>query len=165
MTEPPATGAGVPDVRKSVRVPASADVAFLVFTERPIEWLPAGHMFIKNPQSITMEPRAGGRFYECGADGAEITRGTVVEWAPPGRLVLTWRIGPGWQPVFDDEQASRIEVEFAAVSPDVTEVTATYTQLRRHGEFAGAIRSALAAPGPGETLERYAAAVARHTAA
>jgi uncharacterized protein YndB with AHSA1/START domain len=161
VTEQPGTGAEVPDVRKSVRVPASADVAFLVFTQRAIEWLPAGHTFIKNPRSITMEPRAGGRFYERGADGAEITRGTVLEWAPPGRLVVTWRVGPGWQPVFDDEQASRIEVEFAAVSPDVTEVTATYTQLHRHGEFAPAIRSAIAAPGPGETLERYAEAVVR----
>jgi len=164
VTEQPPAGADVPDVRKSVRVAAPAGVAFRVFTQRPIEWLPAGHTFIKNPQSITMEPRVGGRFYERGADGAEITRGTVEEWAPPGRLVVTWRIGPGWQPVFDDERASRIEVEFAAVSPDVTEVTATYTQLDRHGEFAGAIRSALAAPGPGETLERYAAAVARYTA-
>ncbi len=73
MTEPPATGPDVSDVRKSVRVPASVDAAFRVFTERPGEWLPAGHTFIKNPQSITMEPRPGGRFYERGADGAEVT--------------------------------------------------------------------------------------------
>lgn len=165
MTDQPGTGADVPDVRKSVRVPAPVDLAFRVFTQRPAEWLPAGHTFLENPQSIAMEPRVGGRFYERGADGAEITRGTVVAWAPPSRLAVTWRVGPGWRPVFDDEQASRIEVEFAAVGPDVTQVTATYTQLHRHGEFAGAIRSALTAPGPGETLERYAEAVARYAAA
>jgi uncharacterized protein YndB with AHSA1/START domain len=90
MTQPPDTGANVPDVGKSVRVPASVDEAFRVFTERPIEWLPPGHTFIKNPQSITMEPRVGGRFYERGADGTEITRGTIMEWAPPDRLVVTW---------------------------------------------------------------------------
>jgi uncharacterized protein YndB with AHSA1/START domain len=162
MTRPPDTSANVPDVRKSVRVPASVDEAFRVFTQRPIEWLPPGHTFIRNPQSVTMEPRAGGRFYERGADGTEITRGTIMEWAPPGRLVVTWRIGPGWQPVFDDEQASRIEVEFAAAGPDVTEVALTYTQLYRHGEIAEAIRSAIAAPGPGESLERYVETVKRH---
>jgi len=160
MTEPPDT-----DVRKSIRVPASVDEAFAVFTQRPAEWLPAGHTFIRNPQSVTMEPRAGGRFYERGADGTEVTRGTIVEWTSPDRLVVTWRIGPGWRPVFDDERASRIEVEFAAAGPDVTDVILTYTQLRRHGEMAEVIRSAIAAPGPGETLERYAEAVARHTAA
>jgi uncharacterized protein YndB with AHSA1/START domain len=160
MTEPPAA-----DVRKSIRVPAPVDEAFTVFTQRPIEWLPAGHTFIKNPQSVTMEPRAGGRFYERGADGAEVTRGTILEWAPPNGLVVTWRIGPGWRPMLDDEQASCIEVEFAAAGPDATDVVLTYTQLHRHGEMATVIRSAIAAPGPGETLERYAEAVARHTAA
>ena len=67
MTEPSATDADMPDVRKFIRVPASVDEAFRIFTERPVEWLPAEHTFMKNPQSIAMEPRAGGRYYECGA--------------------------------------------------------------------------------------------------
>jgi uncharacterized protein YndB with AHSA1/START domain len=164
MTEPLATDPDVPDVRKSIRVPAPVDEAFRIFTERPIEWLPPGHTFVRSPQSITMEPRAGGRYYERGADGAEVTRGTIIDWAPPRRLVVTWRVGPGWRPVFDDDHASRIEVEFAAAGPDVTEVVLTYTKLSRHGEMAGLIRSAIAAPGPGESLERYAATVTRHAA-
>jgi len=43
MTEPSATDADVPDVRRSIRVRASTPQAFRIFTERPIEWLHADH--------------------------------------------------------------------------------------------------------------------------
>ncbi|MGA2827623.1 MAG: SRPBCC domain-containing protein [Streptosporangiaceae bacterium] len=151
-----------PGLRKSVTVPARLDEAFQIFTERPIDWLPPAHTFLANPSSIAMEPRVGGRFFERGTDGEEISRGTILEWAPPDRLVVTWRVGPGWRPLQDDEKASRIEVDFTAVTPDVSEVVLTYTQLWRCGAMAGLIRSALSAPGPGESLSRYAEAVARH---
>ena len=147
------------DPRKSVTVPVAAAEAFRIYTECPAEWLPAEHTFIPNPQSIAMEPRAGGRFYERGEDGAEITRGTIVEWAPPHRLAVTWRIGPGWRPVFDDEHASVIVVEFIPAGPDTTEVTATYMHLDRHGELAGMLRAAIET---GDTLDRYADVAARH---
>ena len=155
------------DPRRSVTVPVSPAEAFAVYTERAAEWLPPEHTFLPDPQSITMEPRAGGRFYERGADGTEITRGTIKEWAPPGRLAVTWRIGPGWRPIFDDAQASVIVVEFGqagAGAGQATEVTVTNTHLERHGEMAEAIRAAVSNQGPGDTLHRYAEAVARHAA-
>jgi hypothetical protein len=148
----------------SVTVPVPAAEAFRIYTERPAEWLPAEHTFIRDPRSITMEPWAGGRFYERGADGAEVTRGTIVEWAPPGGLAVTWRIGPNWRPVSDDEHASVIVVEFNPAGADATEVVLTYTHLERHGEMAGMIRAAISNPGPGNTLQRYAEVVARHAA-
>jgi uncharacterized protein YndB with AHSA1/START domain len=99
----------VPDVRKTITVPAPVDEAFRIFVERPIEWIPDGHSFLQDPQSMTMEPRAGGRFCERGPDGTEVTRGTILEWSPPAHLAVTWRFGPNWRPVFDDEKASVIQ--------------------------------------------------------
>lgn len=164
MTEPATSRGHVPDVRKSVTVPVPAGEAFRIFTERPAEWLPAGHTFIPEPEAVSMEPRAGGRFYERGADGAEATRGTITEWDPPRRLVMTWRMGPNWRPVPDDETASLIEVDFLTAGQDATEVVVTNTHLHRHGEIATALRSALDSPNPGPTLARYAEVVARHGA-
>jgi uncharacterized protein YndB with AHSA1/START domain len=151
--------------RVSVTVPAPPAEAFRIYTERQIEWQPPEHLTVKDPQSVSMEPRVGGRFYERGADGTEIVRGTITVWEPPSRLALTWRIGPGWRPAPDDENASVIEVEFSPVGPGSTEVVFTYTHLERHGEMAPVLRAAVANPGPGSAVERYAEAVRRHAAA
>ena len=148
------------DPRVSVTVPVPPAAAFRIYAEHPAEWLPPEHTFLRGPEAIVMEPRAGGRFYERGADGTEVTRGTIVEWTPPGRIALTWRIGPGWRPAPDDEQASVIVVDFNPAGPDATEVVLTYTHLERHGEMAPVIRAAIGGPGSGGTLDRYAEVVA-----
>ena len=151
--------------RISVIVPAPPAEAFRIYAEHPAEWVPPGHTLIKNPQAITIEPWVSGRFYERGTDGTEATRGTIVEWAPPSRLALTWRIGPGWQPIDNDEHASVIVAEFNPAGADATEVVLTYTHLERHGQdLATMIREAISTRGPGNTLERYAEVVARHAA-
>jgi uncharacterized protein YndB with AHSA1/START domain len=151
--------------RVSVIVPATPAEAFRIYTERQIEWQPPAHLTVKDPRAVTMEPQVGGRFYERGADGTEVVRGTITEWAPPSRVAVTWRIGPGWQPAPDDENASVIVVEFNPADPDSTEVVFTYTHLERHGEMAPMLRAAIANPGPGSAVERYAETVKRHAAA
>ena len=107
--------------------------------------------------SMTIEPRAGRRFYETAADGTEAIRGIVLEWAPPSHLAMTWRVGTGWRPLADDEHAPHVEVDFRSTGPKTTEVTVAYTHLERcDPAFADQLFAVLAAPGPGETLERYA---------
>jgi heme-degrading monooxygenase HmoA/uncharacterized protein YndB with AHSA1/START domain len=153
-----------PDVRKTVRVDAAPERAFAIFTERPIEWWPEHHVFVSDRRSITIEPRVGGRYFERGADGTEIDWGTVLEWDPPRRIALTWRVGAGWTAITDDEHASVIEVEFSDAGDGRTEVTLTHAQLDRHGEIAGSVYAALQGPSPGETLQRYRDTVTRHVA-
>jgi uncharacterized protein YndB with AHSA1/START domain len=150
-----------PDLSRAITVPVPASEAFGIFAGHPAEWLPAAHTFVPEPLLIAMEPRVGGRFYERAADGSEVTRGTITDWDPPRRLAVTWRIGPGWRPVPDDERASVIVVDFVPAGPASTRVVTTYTQLHRHGEFARVIRAAIESQDPGETLRNYAAAVTR----
>jgi uncharacterized protein YndB with AHSA1/START domain len=154
--------ADVSDVRKTITVPAPVEMAFAVYVERPGEWLPPEHAFVRGGSDVVIEGRLGGRFYERGSDRSEVVRGTILAWDPPYRLTVTWRIGLGWRPISDDEHASRITVEFTPTGNNTTEVAFTYSELYRHGEMAGQVHAALAAPGPGESLQRYAEAVARH---
>jgi uncharacterized protein YndB with AHSA1/START domain len=156
-------GEALSDVTKSVTVPVPPAEAFRIYTQFPGEWLPREHTFLPDPQVVAMEPRAGGRFYERGADGTEVTRGTITQWDPPGRLTVTWRIGPGWQPAADDERASVIVVEFRPDGTSATEMVVTYTHLERHGEMASVIRSAIDSP-EANTLQRYAEVVKQHAA-
>ena len=42
--------------------------------------------------AIDIEPRSGGAFRLLAADGSTHVRGVVVEWSPPRRLCVTWRV-------------------------------------------------------------------------
>lgn len=149
--------------RTAVTVPVPPDEAFRIYVDYPAEWLPAEHTFIKEPASISIEPRVGGRFYERGADGAEAVRGTVEECAPPGRIAITWRVGDNWRPIDNDEHAALVVIDFNAAGPRATEVVLTYERLDRLSEeMAKMIQWAINAPD--NTLTRYAAVVARHAA-
>lgn len=54
---------------------------------------------------------------------------------------------------------SVIAISSNPVGSDSTEVVFTYTHLERHGEMAPMLRAAIANPGPGSAVERYAEAV------
>ncbi|MCO1576048.1 SRPBCC family protein [Crossiella sp. SN42] len=150
----------IPDVRKSVVVAASPRHCFEVFTQRPADWWPPSHVLLRAPRvGLAIEPRAGGRYYEWDAEGNEIAWGVVLDWDPPHRLRMTWRVDGRWQSIPDDERASEIEVTFTPAGPGQTRVELAHIRLDKHGPDAERIFQALDGPSPGETLQRFAEVV------
>jgi len=85
----------VPPVEKSVHVPCAPDRAFRAFTAEIGQWWPLSTHSVAQGQArgVTIEPRVGGRVFEIDAAGGESEWGTVLEWAPPHRFVMTWHPG------------------------------------------------------------------------
>ena len=108
-------------VLKTVRVKASPQRAFDVFTTRFDAWWPRSHHIGKaEMKEAVIEPRRGGRWYEKGVDGSECNWGNVLLWEPPHRIVLSWRINS--QFVIDDSVTSEVDVRFIAEADGVTRV-------------------------------------------
>ena len=101
-------------VRKSIVVKASAEKSFTTFTSRIGRWWPRSKSIGSAPQAdVVLEPGVGGRWYERGTDGSECQWGKVLQWEPPGRLVLAWQIGADWK--FDPTLVTEVEVTFTAL--------------------------------------------------
>ncbi|WP_280828468.1 SRPBCC family protein [Mycobacterium sp. OTB74] len=150
----------VVEVFRSVTVPLSEQQAFELFTERMTDYWPAEHSIGGSPfEAVVIEPRAGGRWYERGADGTECQWGRVADWQPPRKVVLLWQIGADWK--FDPEFQTDVEITFTAEGPGHTRVDLRHTNLERYGDAAEQMRGILDSPGGWpNTLERFAEAAA-----
>jgi uncharacterized protein YndB with AHSA1/START domain len=95
-------------INKSITVDASVETAFETFTSRMSSWWPTGsHRVFDEGSSVVFEERVGGRVYERAAGGEEADWADVVEWDPPHRFVLRWRVNP-------NRGATEVEVRFEA---------------------------------------------------
>jgi uncharacterized protein YndB with AHSA1/START domain len=152
----------VAPVRKVIKVNASAEVAFDVFTAGMTRWWPATHSI--NPtksklKETVMEPRAGGRWYEKGEDGTQCDWGKVLAWEPPTRLLLAWQIDGQWR--YDPKLVTEIEVRFTPEGAGLTRVELEHRNLERFGDSAEAVRNAIDSTGGwGGLLESFAQAAA-----
>jgi len=133
-------------VRKRVRVQAPVERAFSVFVEQMETWWPAHHRIGAQPfQSIFVEPRAGGRWYERDAQGNQCDWGTVLAWEPPHKVSLSWHLGPDWKFNADLAKASEVEIRFIAEG-SATLVELEHRGLERHGEGYEQLRATLDSP-------------------
>ena len=132
-------------VRKSIRVNATPDRAFDVFTSGIGRWWPKSHKIgqaaLDRP---VIEPRAGGRWYELDVDGSECELGKVAVWEPPSRLILIWQLTPEFR--FDPDLITEVEVTFTP-DGDGTVVDLEHRDLERMGDQAEAMAETVGGPG------------------
>lgn len=78
----------------AVRVPLSAERAFIAFTEQIAQWWQPNNLFQFAPGRVgtmVFEPGPAGKLLERYDDGTEFVIGRVRVWEPPQRFVLGWR--------------------------------------------------------------------------
>lgn len=133
-------------VRKSVRVEAPIERAFSVFVEQMETWWPPDHHIAAEPfKAIFVEPRSGGRWYECDAQGTQCDWGRVLVWDPPHKVTLSWHLGPDWKFNPDIAKASEVEIRFKAEGTK-TLVELEHRGFERHGEGYEQLRAAMNGP-------------------
>jgi uncharacterized protein YndB with AHSA1/START domain len=125
-------------VRKSIRVNTRQARAFEVFTTSLGRWWPKKSFGSSPLKCIVFEPRVGGRWYEVGEDGSEITVGRILAWEPPQRFVVTWEVSCTWK--VDPGIGSEVEVRFIAEGEDATRVELEHRLFERMGEHGATIR-------------------------
>jgi uncharacterized protein YndB with AHSA1/START domain len=150
-------------VRKSVRVHVPIERAFSVFVEQMEVWWPAAHHIGDKPfQSIFVEPRVGGRWFERDVEGKECDWGTVRAWEPPRLVTFSWHLGPDWKFNPDLAKASDVAIRFTSEGAAATLVELEHSGIERHGEGYEQLRARLDSPNAWTTtLEEFAKAADR----
>lgn len=135
-------------IKRTIHVNVPIEKAFQVFTEKMGAWWPATHHIGGTPfKDILIDPRKGGRWYEINIEGAECIWGTVLEWEPPKKVVLSWHVQPDWTANADMGRASEVALEFIAEGPEITKVEFEHRHLEKHGEGWEKMREAVDSPG------------------
>jgi uncharacterized protein YndB with AHSA1/START domain len=97
---------------KQIEVDSSPERAFDIFAAHMGQWWHKGHSIARgtSQKDVIVERRAGGRWYELGADGSEHQWGEVIEYDPPRRLLLAWRLNREF--IFDPDLHTEVDVRF-----------------------------------------------------
>ena len=124
-------------IRKTIRVEVPVGRAFEVFATRMGDWWHKEHSIAHGTtqKDVVVEPRAGGRWYEIGADGSEHQWGHVIAYEPPHRLVLAWQLTI--QFAYDPDFETPVEITFEEHEGG-TLVTLEHRELERMGAGAAA---------------------------
>jgi uncharacterized protein YndB with AHSA1/START domain len=99
----------------ALRVKASPERAFAVFTGEIGEWWRPSGLFQTTPRPgrLSFEPGPDGRLIETRAGGKVFEIGRVLAWEPPHRLLFSWR-----QANFPPDLHTEVEIRFEAVGEE-----------------------------------------------
>ena len=90
--------------------------AFAVFTDGMASWWPPDHHLLEGELAeMVVEGRVGGRIYDRGVDGSELTWAHVLAFEPPRRVAFSWDITPQWKVEDDPARRSEVDVTFEPV--------------------------------------------------
>jgi uncharacterized protein YndB with AHSA1/START domain len=146
------TNASTLTIDRSVTVERPRDQVFALYTQRAATWWPlevASHNG-RLAVDVTYEPRVGGRVFETWRDGNEVTWGHILVWEPPRHFMYSYR-------PFADERLTEVEIWFAELAPERTEVRVQHRGWEAHGQD-GVQRSAGYSSGWKHNLELLARA-------
>jgi uncharacterized protein YndB with AHSA1/START domain len=105
----------------AVRVPCEPAEAFARFTTEIGQWWQPNGLFQFSEGrhgTLAFEAGEGGRLIETYDDGTAFVIGVISTWAPPRRLVLSWR-----QASFPPELSTELHVTFEPTESGETRVT------------------------------------------
>jgi uncharacterized protein YndB with AHSA1/START domain len=135
-------------ITKQIRVDASPETAFAVFTERIGDWWPLGRYSIYGVQgTVAFEDD---RIVERSPAGEESVWGEILELEATARVRFTWHPGRA-----EDEEPTEVEVTFVADGGG-TLVTLVHSGWERVGDERRESRDAYDSGWPG-VLELYRA--------
>ena len=137
-------------VRQGLTVPLGVEEAWRLFTEETASWWPlrTRSVFEEEARDVRIEPGVGGEMFETSGSGERAHWARVLEWEPPRRLVLAWRVNPA------APAPTEIEVTFAAVDGG-TRVDIEHRGWERLGDGGRATRDRYDGGWP-EVLEAFA---------
>jgi uncharacterized protein YndB with AHSA1/START domain len=135
-------------VRKSIRVRATPERAFRVFTSEMDSWWPRTHHIGNSPMAeVVVEGTVGGRIFTNQQDGTECQWGSVLVWEPPHRFVMAWRVSQDWQFERDLSRCSEVEIRFTPTDDGSTLVELEHRDFERHGGAYAKMRESVNAEG------------------
>ncbi|MBI3516310.1 MAG: SRPBCC domain-containing protein [Proteobacteria bacterium] len=131
-------------VRRTLTVTASPATAFDAFTADIGLWWPKSHhVSAVEPETVVIEARTGGRWFERAPGGVECDVGKVLAWEPPARLLLAWQLDANFR--YQPDLVTEVEVRFIAEG-DATRVEFEHRNLERFGAHAETVRGKIGAP-------------------